>query len=175
MDLINRFTNAVIFSAEVASIKDLVLAAIAAEANLYEADLRGADLSEADLRGANLREADLYEADLRGADLSEADLRGANLRGADLRGANLYEANAEINGHSVIQINGLAYPILITDTHLRAGCQIHSFAAWRAMLPEEIAQMDGDRATAFYPVLISVIDLFCKDREAAAHLLEVQS
>ena len=41
-------------------------------ANLYEANLYGADL-----RGANLYEANLYEADLRGANLYEADLRGA--------------------------------------------------------------------------------------------------
>jgi hypothetical protein len=73
------------------------------EANLREADLRGANLRGAnlrgaDLRGANLRGADLYGADLRGADLREAnlreaDLRGANLRGANLRGADLREAD----------------------------------------------------------------------------------
>ena len=59
------------------------------EANLRRADLRGADLSEADLRGADLRGADLSEADLSEANLRGADLRGANLRGADLRGADL--------------------------------------------------------------------------------------
>jgi len=216
MDLINRFTNAVIFSAEVETVKELLLAAIRGEADLREADLReanlreanlrevnlrganlreanlreanlrGANLREADLSGANLREADLSGANLRGADLSGANLRGAdlygadlsgadlygadlseaNLREADLYGADLYGANAKINGHSVIQVNGLAYPILITDTHLRAGCQMHTFAAWRAMSDEEIAAMDGKEATDFYPVLIGIIDLMCKDREA---------
>ena len=130
MDLLNRFTNAVIFSAEAASIKDLVVAAVAAKADLCEANLRGADL--------------------RGADLCEADLCGAN---------------AEINGHRVLQLNGLPYPILITDTHLRAGCQIHTFSAWRKMSPDQIAEMDGDSATEFYPVLLSILDTFCKDRE----------
>jgi ATP-binding cassette subfamily C protein CydD len=72
MDLINRFTNAVIFSAEVETVKKLVLAAIAARANLYGADLRDANLSGANLYGANLRGANLY-----GADLSDADLREA--------------------------------------------------------------------------------------------------
>ncbi|EAA8950539.1 pentapeptide repeat-containing protein [Salmonella enterica] len=67
-------------------------------ANLYGADLRGAnlygaDLCDADLRGANLRGANLYGADLRGANLYGADLRGANLRGANLYGANLYGAD----------------------------------------------------------------------------------
>ena len=53
-------------------------------ANLYGADLRGADLSAANLRNADLCDADLRGANLCGADLCDADLRGANLCGADL-------------------------------------------------------------------------------------------
>ncbi|EIL9123369.1 pentapeptide repeat-containing protein [Salmonella enterica] len=68
------------------------------DANLCGADLRGANLRDAnlcgaDLRGANLRDANLCGADLRGANLRDANLRGANLRGADLRGANLCGAD----------------------------------------------------------------------------------
>ena len=68
------------------------------EANLSDANLSGADLHEANLRGANLSEAnlsgaDLHEANLRGADLHEANLRGADLYRANLSGANLYGAN----------------------------------------------------------------------------------
>jgi len=180
MDLINRFTNAISFSAEVETVKGLLLAAIRGKADLRGADLRGADLRGADLREADLRGADLYganlyganlrEANLSGADLREADLREANLRGADLyganlRGADLYGVNAKINGHSVIQVNGLPYTILITDTHLRAGCQNHTFAAWRTMSAEQIAAMGGKKATDFYPTLVGIIDLLCKDRE----------
>ena len=77
-------------------------------ANLYKADLRGANLSGANLsgadlsganligatlRGVNLIDADLSGATLRGANLIDADLSGANLIGADLRGANLSGAN----------------------------------------------------------------------------------
>lgn len=62
-------------------------------ANLCCANLSGANLYGADLRGANLCNANLYGADLRGADLCGADLYGANLRGADLCGANLRNAN----------------------------------------------------------------------------------
>ena len=61
-------------------------------AELYGANLREADLRGADLYGANLREADLRGAELYGANLREADLYGADLRGADLYGANLYGA-----------------------------------------------------------------------------------
>jgi hypothetical protein len=57
------------------------------------ANLRDADLYGANLGGADLRDANLFGADLGGADLRCADLYGANLRGADLRGANLYGAN----------------------------------------------------------------------------------
>ena len=78
------------------------------DANLYGADLRdailrgailrGADLRDAILRGADLRDANLYGADLRdailrGADLRDAILRDADLRGADLRDADLRDAN----------------------------------------------------------------------------------
>ena len=67
-------------------------------ANLFGANLCGANLSDADLRcanlfGANLRGANLSDADLRCANLSDADLRCANLRDADLRGANLSDAD----------------------------------------------------------------------------------
>ena len=62
-------------------------------ANLYGANLRGADLSGANLYGANLYGANLYGAYLSGANLSGANLYGANLRGAGLSGANLYGAN----------------------------------------------------------------------------------
>ena len=58
-------------------------------ANLQCADLRGADLRGANLGGADLRSADLCGANLRGADLRDADLRCADLRGADLRDAEL--------------------------------------------------------------------------------------
>lgn len=69
-------------------------------ANLYGANLRGADLLGAELRNANLLGADLRGADLRnanllGANLQDAYLRNANLQDADLRGADLRGANLD--------------------------------------------------------------------------------
>lgn len=68
-------------------------------ANLWNADLSGADLRGADLRGAclwgadlrftNLGCADLRYAILEGADFRYAILEGANLRGAILEGAKI--------------------------------------------------------------------------------------
>jgi len=71
-------------------------------ANLFAANLSGADFREADLSWAHLNRADLSRADLRGADLNEAYLRGANFGGADLsvtdlRGAYLYRAHLQAN------------------------------------------------------------------------------
>lgn len=60
------------------------------QADLSEAEFRGADLHRADLSGAHLREADLREADLTRADLSGADLTGTELAGADLTRADLH-------------------------------------------------------------------------------------
>ena len=81
----NRLTgNVIVEAGKYASLQE---AAAKNRANLYGANLRGADLREANLYGANLRGADLYEANLYGADLRGADLYEADLRGADLRGA----------------------------------------------------------------------------------------
>jgi len=91
----NRFTGSLIFEyeSENNTIKETLLEAVKAKADLHGANLHGADLHGADLHGANLHGADLHGADLRDADLRDADLGGANLRGAYLRDANLYGAD----------------------------------------------------------------------------------
>jgi len=89
------------FEKEDNTIKDTLLEAIKAGADLSSANLSGADLRGADLSSANLSGADLSGADLRGADLRGAYLSGAYLRGADLRGADLSSANlrgADLSG-----------------------------------------------------------------------------
>jgi hypothetical protein len=88
IDIKNRWTDAVLWTGEAANLRDAVIQAVAARADLGGADLRGANL-----RDANLRDADLRDANLGGADLGDADLRGANLGGANLGGANLGGAN----------------------------------------------------------------------------------
>ena len=62
----NRWTGSILFeySSVDNTLAKTVLEALKGEADLYEANLRG----------ANLREADLYEANLYGANLREADL-----------------------------------------------------------------------------------------------------
>ncbi len=75
-------------------IREAIVEAVAARANLRGANLIGADLRDANLRDANLRGANLsgaylIDANLSGAYLIDANLSGANLSGANLRGANL--------------------------------------------------------------------------------------
>jgi len=71
------------------------------DADLQDADLRGANLKRADLTGADLRGANLIGAQLSEADLTRADLRGSRLTKADFYAARLFKAtldNAEAGG-----------------------------------------------------------------------------
>jgi hypothetical protein len=97
-DVLNRWTSAVQFTAEIECAPDAIPSlklglavqwAVKSGADLSDAYLRGADLSDAYLRGA-----DLSDANLRGADLSDANLRGANL--SDAEGAELAIAKTRI-------------------------------------------------------------------------------
>ena len=96
-DVLNRFSGAVQFTAEInceAGSSRYVKLGLAVEwAYLNGASLGGANLSGADLGGANLSMADLNGASLGGADLGRADLSGANLSWASLNGAYLSRAN----------------------------------------------------------------------------------
>ena len=98
---IKRYSGAVLYSTEAASMRDALEQACRSGAYLSGADLSGAYLSRANLYGADLYGADLSRANLSGADLSGADLSGANLYGADLSGANLsraYLSRANLSG-----------------------------------------------------------------------------
>ena len=61
-------------------------------AELYRADLTGAELVRADLFSANLARADLTGANLYRANLNLTNMRGADLIGANLFGAEFYFA-----------------------------------------------------------------------------------
>jgi uncharacterized protein YjbI with pentapeptide repeats len=113
IEIEHRFKRTVLFAHDGDSLRNAVLAAIKAGADLTGANLTGADLTWADLTRAdltranltwanltwanltwaNLALADLAGADLAGANLTWANLTGANLKGADLTGADLTLAN----------------------------------------------------------------------------------
>ena len=76
IEIKNRWTGKLIFEyeSENNTIKETVLKAIEAGADLSKANLSKANLSKANLSGADLSGADLSWADLSRADLSKADL-----------------------------------------------------------------------------------------------------
>ena len=146
-DILNHWTGAVQFTAEIGCSKDdspsvkIGLAAKWAFEN-------GADLRGADLRGADLRGADLWGADLRDADLWGANLWGANLRDADLWGAK-YGDGIPIT-MPPLQVMGLEWPVLILDRHMKIGCEIHGLAEWEGFDDRRILAMDGKTALTFW-------------------------
>ena len=79
MQILHRFTDAVLFEKDVGSMKLCVEAAVEAGANLVKANLDGANLDGANLYGANLD--------------------GASLVGANLDGASLVDGGQERRGH----------------------------------------------------------------------------
>ena len=83
VNILNRFTGAVMFSAEIECKPD-ELPSIKLGLAVKVAVKSGADLSDANLGRAYLSGADLSRADLSGAYLSRANLSGANLSGANL-------------------------------------------------------------------------------------------
>ena len=99
-------------------------------------------------RGANLSGANLSGASLRGASLSGADLIGANLSGADLIGADLGQGQkASI---PPLFVEGLCWPVMVTDCHIMIGCEVHTTDEWAAFDNERIARMDGCSARRFW-------------------------
>ncbi|RTB88055.1 pentapeptide repeat-containing protein [Acinetobacter baumannii] len=123
----NRWTKEVLFTCDIPEgmesgmiARHAVEAAIAADADLYDANLRGADLRDANLR--------------------DADLRGANLRGADLRGADLRGAKA-----APLFVYGLCWDVIISGLgKMRIGCQEHSVADWKSFDDARITRMDSE-------------------------------
>jgi len=165
----SRFTGSILFEyeSENNTIKETLLEAVKAKADLRDANLRGAnlhdaDLRGADLRGANLRVANLYGADLRGADLRDANLHGADLHGANLRVANLYGANLHgANLHGAKDIPAIA----IAQTRVCAEGDIFGYKKClngiivKLLIPKEAKRNNafGRKCRAEYAKVIEII------------------
>lgn len=176
-DIINRYSGAVIFSADVDTTdapeselkRSAVLAALKAGANLSGAylsgaNLRGANLRGANLSGANLRHADLRGAYLRGANLRHADLSGANLHGAYLRGANLSGVQLWGTTGNNLHVRSLqcgVYMAAYTADRLQIGCQNHAIMDWWGFDDRRILEVDGRTALEWWrvwkPILQTII------------------
>ena len=120
-------------------------------ADLYDADLRGANLRNADLSGADLCSANLCDADLCGADLRSANLRSADLSGADLRDANLHSAD-------------------LSDAHLRDA----NLSDANLRDAKNIAKIAVDACTAFYPLQCPETGSFIGYKKAAGKIVMLE-
>ena len=87
-------------------------------------------------------DADLSGAVLRGANLSDADLRDAVLRGADLFDEKITK--------EPLQIQGLVWHILITEKHIKIGCEVHTAEEWDKFDDRRIIEMDGKAALEWW-------------------------
>ena len=87
----------------------------------------------------------LQGADLRGADLQGADLQGAYLQGADLQGAYFYdrEGTKIVISKQPLSLSGLRWHVIVWDTHMQIGCELHNHAQWAKYDDARIAQMDS--------------------------------
>ena len=176
-DVMNRFSGAVQFAAEIDCADDaprsikLGLAvrwaiksrAYLAGAYLAGANLAGANLADANLAGANLADANLARANLARANLADAYLARANLARANLADAYLadaYLADANLAGAKwrdgitinkwPIQIYGLYWAVTILDEHMQIGCELHRLSDWEAFDDTRIGRMDARNAKKFW-------------------------
>ena len=144
-DILNIFTGAVQFTAEIDCNKDESISikiglavkwAVKNKADLSSANLRFADLRSADLRSANLRFANLRFADLRSANLSSANLRSANLSSADLR----FLQSA--NGKELACMNAGKYQVVLSKERIAIGCKLFTVGEWKEFNDATISMMD---------------------------------
>ena len=137
----NRWINKVIISDEEISKYESLAKAIEA----HKADLSEADLSEADLRGANLSKADLW-----GADLSEANLWGKKIQKAP------------------ITICNLMWWVIITEHHMKIGCELHPHEEWKKFKVSRIEKMSRGAVTFWTKhkkALLALCDIQSEGRE----------
>ena len=103
----NRWNLEVIFECEADSMRLAVELAVSKKINLG---------------GSNLRYSNLGGSDLRGSNLS-----GSDLRYSDLSGSKYGDYAITI---TPLQILGLYWDVLILDTAIKIGCQMHSIDEW---------------------------------------------
>jgi uncharacterized protein YjbI with pentapeptide repeats len=109
LEIRNRFSNAIIYSAPAPYLGALVESAVSWGIDLSNADLAGVNLPRAELCGAQLTGANLTRAILVGADFTGAKLAGANLKSADMHGVILCKANlagADLSDSNMTMVNG---------------------------------------------------------------------
>ena len=129
-DVLNRFSGAVQFTAEI-ECGDDALKSVKLGLAVKWAIANKTNLSSADLRSANLSYADLSSANLSSADLSSANLRSANLSFANLSSADMSVLLTDI------------WVVYIQPESIRIGCRYHTAKDWFSFSDAEISAMDS--------------------------------
>ena len=78
-----------------------------------------------------------------------ANLDGARLVGARWGAGATYGHGTPITRAPII-ITGLHWSVLIFDSHMKIGCELHSLTDWDRFSDRRIAQMDGRAALNFW-------------------------
>lgn len=81
-------------------------------------------------------------------------LSGANLSGADLFGQKIQKAP--------IQVDNLTWDVLITEHHMKIGCQVHTHQEWEDFTGDEITAMSPD-AFEFAEKWRSILLMMCHE------------
>ena len=146
----NRFTGSVMFEfeSENNSMKKTLEAAIKNGSDLSNSNLRNSDLRNSNLRNSNLSNSDLSNSDLSSSDLSNSNLSGCLVFDENLKRTPLF-------------INGLFWPVTITDSYLKIGCQLHKIDDWSSFTDDKINSMDS-KALEFWHLWSGVILRACK-------------
>ena len=129
-DVLNRWTGAVQFTAQIDCAPDATVSMKLGLAVVWGAK------NKINMAGANVAGAYMEGANMEGANVAGANVAGC--KGADMD-----------SGRAPIQLYGLRWPVTITDSQMRIGCQLHAFSAWRDFSPAQIRLMDSN-ATAFW-------------------------
>ena len=148
IEIKNRFTGSVIFeyTKENNTIKETIEEAVKVRANLYGANLDGANLVRANLNGANLVRANLVRANLDGANLVRANLVRANLDGANLDGAIKTPMYCKW-GHG------------ITGGEIHIGCEKRTIEEWDLFFNSE-DELETNRDTKEFKQIQAVFEAY---------------
>jgi hypothetical protein len=131
-DILNRWTGAVQFTAEIDCADDT-----------HRSIKVGLAVSWGVENRANLHGAKLY-----GANLVSASLYGASLVSASLYGASLDGAHGINDWIKCIQID--TYPITYTSDVMQISCQRHPISDWSTFTDAQIRAMGGTKALAWW-------------------------
>ena len=85
--------------------------------------------------------------------------QGGSLSHANLSGANLFGQKIQ---KTPIQINNLTWGILITEHHMKIGCQVFTHQEWEDFTGDKISEMD-DNAFEFAEKWRSILLMMCHE------------